>query len=273
MAALLLLLLRAALLSCLAVAPALARGTHRLFDIHSGGPLSAADFPGRADLATSRHRDPAPFNTAAILGLVRAANVTTDSVREAFYAAKIVPDVLPAFDPALLVGVNFTNPELANSSVLVEPGAVLTRDQTKFLPSFFISNHTAEDAAQTYIVVQVDPDAHTPQNPDVAQVRHLLAGNFTADGDVAGDPLLLANSSAAISEWRRPSPPAGSDPHRYVILLYPQPANFTASSVAHLVNASSSATLFNINDFAEATGLGLPVAGTYFLTGPDAESE
>ena len=60
--------------------------------------------------------------------------------------------------------------------------------------------------------------------------------------------------------------------YSYVLLLYPQPENFTVDSIAPLVNASSPITLFNISEFAEATGLGLPVAGTYFLTGPDADS-
>ncbi|KAL1719257.1 phosphatidylethanolamine-binding protein [Schizophyllum commune] len=249
------------------LASALGRATHRLVDPNDLVPH--AELQNRDASSADHHRN---GPSAAILGLVLAANVTTDTVRDAFYDAKIVPDVLPSFDPTFLLEVNFTNPGLENSSVIVEPGALLTRNQTKFLPEFYISNYTQDDASKTYIVVQVDPDAHTPQDPDVAQVRHLLAGNYTTDGDSAGDPLPLFNSSVAVSDWVRPSPPAGSDPHRYVLLLYPQPENFTVDSIAPLVNASSPITLFNISEFAEATGLGLPVAGTYFLTGPDADS-
>ncbi|TRM70370.1 phosphatidylethanolamine-binding protein [Schizophyllum amplum] len=235
------------LLSCLLTIAA-ARGTHRLFDVDGDHKLHTA-------LVT------------------RADKATTNSVREAFYAAKVVPDVLPSFDPTLLLNVNFTNSGLEDPSVTVEPGVLLTRNQTKFIPEFSISNITEDDGEKTYVVVQVDPDAHTPQNPDVAQVRHLLGGNYTTDG-TAATGLALRNSSVAVSEWMRPSPPAGSDPHRYVILLYAQPDNFSAASIAPLVpvNASSSPLHFNLSEFAQATGLGLPVAGTYFLTGPDAAS-
>lgn len=38
---------------------------------------------------------------------------------------------------------------------------------------------------------------------------------------------LLFNSSAAITDYTPPAPPAGSGPHRYVALCLQQPTNFT----------------------------------------------
>ena len=63
----------------------------------------------------------------------------------------------------------------------------------------------------------VDLDAPTPQDPTEAQIRHFLGGNFELRLDPAGVDrglVRLANSTPALSEFRQPTPPAGSDPHR-----------------------------------------------------------
>lgn len=62
---------------------------------------------------------------------------------------------------------------------------------------------------QPFVIAAVDLDAPTPQTPTRAQIRHFLGGNF-----FASDSGELLNSTAAVSEFRQPTPPAGSDPHR-----------------------------------------------------------
>ena len=57
-------------------------------------------------------------------------------------------------------------------------------------------------------------------------------------------------------------------PCRYILLLFVQPANFSQVAPG-LVNASTPISGFNISAFAAQTGLGSPVAGNFFLTGPD----
>ena len=70
----------------------------------------------------------------------------------------------------------------------------------------------------------VDPDAPTPQNPTNAQIRHFLGGDFRLDGSPsaigAGTPLM--NNTPALSDYRQPSPPNTSDPHRSVLRLPPR---------------------------------------------------
>ena len=70
-------------------------------------------------------------------------------------------------------------------------------------------------ARDTFVLAMVDPDAPFPQNATMAEIRHLLAPNMTLNGTLA-DGALLVNNTPAISNFLRPTPPAGSDPHRCV---------------------------------------------------------
>ena len=57
----------------------------------------------------------------------------------------------------------------------------------------------------------------------------------------------------------------------YILLLFVQPDNFT-SIAPMFVNSSTPISNFNISLFASETGLGDPVAGNFFFTGPDNTS-
>ncbi|KAI0677394.1 phosphatidylethanolamine-binding protein [Trametes maxima] len=197
------------------------------------------------------------------------SNVTIASVAQAFSAAKIVPDVLPSFNPTALLGVVFTD-NTTGASVNVTPGANLTREQNAIRPQVFLTSNDTSLASQTFVLVMVDPDAPTPQNPSAAQIRHFLAPGLQANGSLAAGSALV-NNTPAISDFLRPSPPAGSDPHRYTLLLFVQPANFTTVAPT-FVNASTPISNFNVSLFAQEVGLGSPIAGNFFFTGPDSNS-
>jgi phosphatidylethanolamine-binding protein len=117
----------------------------------------------------------------------------------------------------------------------------------------------------------VDPDAPTPQNRSLSQVRHFIGGDFSvSDIDNSTCIAKLTNSSVAVSEYLSPGPPPGSDPHRYTILVYLQPQNANFVQVAsELVNSTTPVVGFNLSSFAAALSLGDPIAGTFFMTGPD----
>lgn len=80
--------------------------------------------------------------------------------------------------------------------------------ETAHPPTFTIRG---EGNPGPFVVVAVDPDAPTPQSPTLAQIRHFLGGSFVPNAST----FVLSNSTAAVSEWLQPAPPAGSDPHRY----------------------------------------------------------
>ncbi|CAL1701183.1 unnamed protein product [Somion occarium] len=191
-------------------------------------------------------------------------NLTTSSVQEAFSNAKIVPDVLPSFQPTALLNVTFTD-QATGALLSVSPGMNLTMEQTMLEPTFAVTANSSDSLAeQIFVLAIVDPDAPTPQNTSISQFRHMLAGDLHVNASSGG---ALVNSSAALTDFVNPTPPAGSDPHRYVILLFTQPPTFNVTA-STLVNASTPRTNFNLTAFGQAVGLGSPVAGNFFFTGP-----
>jgi len=215
------------------------------------------------------------FNSLLVVGLAfrlvlgqSAPNVTISDVGQAFISFGIVPDVLSSFNPMAILNVVFRD-QAANTSIDVIPGMNLTVEQTLLEPHFFLSDSGATLDNHTFVLVMVDPDAPTPQNRSLAQIRHIVAGDLLVNGTMDDDlGASLTNTSAALTDFLNPTPPAGSGPHRYTILLFVQPPDFDTTA-PHFVNASTPRTSFNLTTFSQEVGLGSPVAGNFFLTGPE----
>jgi phosphatidylethanolamine-binding protein len=125
-----------------------------------------------------------------------------------------------------------------------------------------------------FVIALVDPDAPTPEDPTVAQVRHFVGGDFIISSVQSSGTARLTNLSAALAEYVSPGPPDGSAPHRYTVLLYKQPLNFPQTAPS-LINSSTTVEAiinFNLSNFVEVTGLGEPIAGSFFYEGPEGTS-
>ncbi|KAG8694884.1 hypothetical protein FRC08_008203 [Ceratobasidium sp. 394] len=186
--------------------------------------------------------------------------LTLEQVKQKFCSEGIVPDVLPSFNPKSFLYLTYTgNLSDGSSAKVVLPGTSFARNDTLIPPELSATGLKSGP----YVIAIVDPDAPSRANPTSAQIRHMLAANLTvssARSKYISDSFLLKNSTAAVNDYRPPTPPAGSGPHRYVALLYAQPPVFDIS----FLNLSD-IRLFNISSFAARTGLGQPLAGT-FLT-------
>ncbi|KAE9407022.1 PEBP-like protein [Gymnopus androsaceus JB14] len=190
--------------------------------------------------------------------------ISVSTVKQAFGEAGVVPDVTTSFSPVALLDVAYTS---ANSPIYVNPGGNLTTPQTENIPSFWLTYNNASLVNETFVLAMVDPDAPTPQNKSLAQIRHLILGDLHLEGSASSGTALLVNSTPALSDYISPGPPNGSDPHRYTLLLYVQPSGFQQIAPT-LVNASTPITSFNLTSFVEVVGLGTPIAGTFFFEGP-----
>ncbi|KAI5795660.1 phosphatidylethanolamine-binding protein [Geopyxis carbonaria] len=175
-------------------------------------------------------------------------------IKAAFQTSELVPDVLPNFCPTALAGITFTYANGSSSGPLA-PGTLVPRNDTAIRPTFTLRG---VDKKGTYIGVIVDPDAPSRRTPNFRNIRHLLAPNLHIKHGHT-----LVNTTSAASEYRQPSPPAGSGPHRYTFLVYQQPKGFEIVDGVGGLNLSD-IRAWNLTRWTEAAGLGQPIAGTWF---------
>ncbi|KAF7314458.1 Zn(2)-C6 fungal-type domain-containing protein [Mycena kentingensis (nom. inval.)] len=180
-------------------------------------------------------------------------------VKKAFCDANIPENLSITFEPRALLEVAL--PQATGPPIILHAGIQVPREDTAGPPTFSVSGNTGPGP---FVIAAVDPDAPTPQAPTSAQIRHFLGGDFTRSRGG-----LLTNSTPAISPFRQPTPPAGSDAHRYIFLLFRQSSEWATQT---LVNSTTPVQLFNISSFADAVNLGDPIAGTFMLVAPPATS-
>ncbi|GLB45535.1 putative phosphatidylethanolamine-binding protein [Lyophyllum shimeji] len=120
-----------------------------------------------------------PSHSVRMSGGLAAGHDTLDAVKRAFKAAHIPRDLSITFNPQFLLE--------------------LPRNATAGPPTFAVVGPAGPGP---FVIAAVDPDAPTPQNPTSAQIRHLLAPNFSSLNPGA-DVHPLVNSTAAISPFRQ----------------------------------------------------------------------
>ncbi|KAJ7171252.1 PEBP-like protein [Mycena filopes] len=195
-----------------------------------------------------------PTIALTLAAVALGQDVSIRAVEKAFNAADIPTNLNIVFKPTALLEVSL--PQATGRPITLHAGIQVPRNDTAGPPTFNVVGNVGRGP---FVVATVDPDAPTPQAPTEAQIRHFLGGNFINEGG------RLVNSTPAISEFLQPTPPAGSDAHRYIFLLFKQSPQFATQT---LINSTSSIELFNISQFASAVGLGNPIAGTFMRVAP-----
>lgn len=114
-----------------------------------------------------------------------------------------------------------------------------------------------------YIIMMVDPDASTPQNPSSRFIIHWLAPNMMQGPENNGMRTLTSNTTAKVP-YAQPMPPPTSDPHRYIQYAFRQPSNFSIPTAFQRFNENTR-SMFNLTQFISSTGLGSPAAANYFF--------
>ncbi|KAJ9611271.1 hypothetical protein H2200_004454 [Cladophialophora chaetospira] len=140
----------------------------------------------------------------------------------------------------------------------VKPGEKVPKGEAQRNPKLGW-NVTSE---QKFIIISLDVDAPFPSFAPLSPVLHWLQAGFTATSD--GE---LTSSDPAIAYWAGPGPPPISSPHRYIFLLYEQPADFDAK----LFSKSSGFGIkdrmrWDVSKFEKQAKLGSAIAATYFLS-------
>ncbi|KAH9989785.1 phosphatidylethanolamine-binding protein [Russula vinacea] len=180
-----------------------------------------------------------------------------------FTNAKLVPDLLATFDPGAIMTVTFSGVGA------ISPGQNLTTEQVAAAPELtIVPANSSVSLTGNYTLVMADADI-VGTNESVGQTRHWLVNGVTlksgnsSNSSSSSSPLNVSTTGGvAVTEYAGPAPPQGSGPHRYVILLLPQPSSFSPPS--NLSKPGVAVSVFNLDDYISTSHLGEPVAGMYF---------
>jgi len=109
-------------------------------------------------------------------------------------------------------------------------------------------------------------DQDVPRNNSRLTLLHWFVPNipltYSSNGTLAIPTVTNATGGAP---YLQPSPPVGDIPHRYVFLLFPQPANFSIPAGFNISPPPSVTDRigFNVTDFAAQAHLSAPIAANW----------
>jgi len=148
-----------------------------------------------------------------------------------FFFDQISETINLSFNPEVLLEVTF--PEPSGEPITLHAGVQLTINGKSSPCNFKFHNHNAHGLPSEtagppdfsivghtrcpgpFVIVLVDPDALTPQNPAISQLRHFLGGDFFCANPNSKHWAPLTNTTPAVTEFLRPKPFVGYDAHRY----------------------------------------------------------
>jgi len=167
-----------------------------------------------------------------------------------FINSKLVPDLLPSFTPIALLTFSY-------NGKAIPAGTPQVVDDVKTTPTLTVTaaNSTVQ-LPKAFTLAMVDPGA--VGDATTTQTRHWLVNNVTMGAAGA----LNIPTEGAITQYGGPLPPDGSGPHRYVFLLYDQPSTFAPQG--DLAQPGQPIAPFNVNEYAQGSGLGAVVAASYY---------
>jgi len=190
----------------------------------------------------------ASFALIPLAAAQQNVNLELAAAKAHFEQSLLVPELIEAFNPTALITVNY--PGVGD----ITHGQLLTGDQAAPAPTITVTAPSGTELDGNYTLAMVDPGP-VGSDSSAGVTRHWLVNGLVIDGTS------LNNATAiAITEYAGPAPPPDG-PHRYAFLLYAQPATFAPPAEFSQPNIGVSA--FDVNAYAEGSGLGPIIAGTY----------
>jgi len=181
-----------------------------------------------------------------------------------FTNARLVPDLLPTFEPSAVMNVTFS------AVGVISPGQNLSTEQVADAPGItIVPANSSVSLAGNFTLVMAHADV-VGTNESVGQTRHWLVNGVTLKNGTSGYNVSTTDA-VAVTDYAGPAPAAGSGPHRYVILLISQPSDFAPPS--NLSSPNVPVSVFHLTDYISTSKLGGIVAGMYFVVQQGAAND
>ncbi|PNP46809.1 phosphatidylethanolamine-binding protein [Trichoderma gamsii] len=142
------------------------------------------------------------------------AQTLARSLAEANLAPGSAEALIPRdFTPTTRLGVSFDGRD-------VEFGNLFRVREVKLAPFVSFEGEAGDSGEASYMLLLIDPDAPTPDDPKFAYWRHWVLPGLkpltSADG-------IVAQTKPVLTEYLAPGPKDDSKPHRYLFLLFREP--------------------------------------------------
>ncbi|KAM5344548.1 hypothetical protein ACJ41O_013083 [Fusarium nematophilum] len=114
--------------------------------------------------------------------------------------------------------------EVAFGGRAVNLGNLFRAGECKLAPSINFGQESEGASGANYMLLLIDPDAPTPDDPKFAFWRHWVLPGLSP---LSGDEKVVAQVQPTLTEYLGPGPKDDSKPHRYLFLLFRQPADLS----------------------------------------------
>ncbi|RWS24729.1 protein D3-like protein [Leptotrombidium deliense] len=179
-----------------------------------------------------------------LFGLLLIKQIVCDNeVEKSFKKHEIITDQLTEAPKSLL------KVEYANGAI-VNLGAELTPKQAKLAP---VKVSWTGDENSLYTLIFSDLDAPSRKQPEFREIIHWLLINI---------PLNKIEQGKIVYNYTGPWPPKNSGLHRYVHLVFKQPANLKNDK--NFLNFKPEAVNSKAMNYSQMFKLGVPIAGNFF---------
>jgi phosphatidylethanolamine-binding protein len=127
------------------------------------------------------------------------------------------------------------------NDITVKDGEKIPLNQTQTKPIISFN----KESNKLYTIIMADPDAPFPSNPKYKYWLHMLT----------------INNNMEFAPFNPPSPPAGSDYHRYFIFVYEQDHKINMNEMEPIKERNN----FKLADFVHKHSL-KEISSVYFMT-------
>ncbi|KAI1464255.1 PEBP-like protein [Daldinia caldariorum] len=171
------------------------------------------------------------------------------ALRSSLSSANLVPGPASALIPADFAPTTPLAVSFGDKAVTL--GTFFRAGECKQAPRISFLPEEAEKAASSasYLFMLTDPDAPTPDDPKFAFWRHYVVGGLKPEGK--------GGEAKTLTEYLGPGPKDDSKPHRYLFLLYREPAGLSLAKEDVGGEEFVQRRFFKPAEFAEKHGLKL----------------
>ena len=151
---------------------------------------------------------------------------------------------------------------------------VLTVADTMNMP--ILTAPKTQSETGLYVIFMIDRNITV--NGTHTTLLHWFEPNLMATDNILNEDIKTKNATIAVgASYITPTPPAGSGPHEYTMLLFDQPPNFSVPADFNKINPPETTQAridFNLTEFMSQSRLAAPIAANWFqvLNGTAAET-